>query len=86
MDYRVKLCFCRDIYDLAGSNRSFMEAVRRNVDCHLLKYEDYWRILEGRDFSRSDGTRVTNALEVVPDVLILPGESLIRAISCRKKK
>ena len=55
MDYRTKLCFCRDIYDQRASDRTFMEAVRRNVDCHLLKCKDYRRILESRGFSRSYG-------------------------------
>lgn len=64
MDYRFKLCFCRDIYDHKQNNRAFMEAVRRNVDCHLLKCEDYRRILESRGFSREDGKRVTDAGEV----------------------
>lgn len=53
MDYRTKLCFCRDIYDQRASDRTFMEAVRRNVDCHLLKCKDYRRILESRGFSRA---------------------------------
>ena len=64
MDYRFKLCFCRDIYDHKQNNRAFMEAVRRNVDCHLLKCEDYRRILESRGFSREAGKRVTDAGEV----------------------
>ena len=64
MDYRTKLCFCRDIYDQRARDRTFMEAVRRNVDCHLLKCKDYRRILESRGFSRSDGQRVMNAGEV----------------------
>ena len=64
MDYRFKLCFCRDIYDHKQNDRAFMEAVHRNVDCHLLKCEDYRRILESRGFSREDGKRVTDVGEV----------------------
>ncbi len=53
MDARTELFRRRDIYNLAGTNGLFAEAVRDNVAHHAARSEFYARLLQSRSFDSS---------------------------------
>lgn len=65
MDSRKKLFSYKAIYDIEGSNKFFLNAMKSNVDFHRLNCPDYDKILTHHNFSTAD-------LRTIEDIHLIP--------------